>query len=148
MEKDIIIRDAKMDDSKDLAILAGQLGYPCTENEVRTRIVPYLNNKNSRIVVAEIDNKVVGWTSLDVVEHFYMEKYISISGLVIDERLRGLGIGHKIINESITWTKGKKINIIKLSANVIRKDAHKFYEKNGFKKIKEQYVFINNITSH
>lgn len=43
----IIVRDATSEDAKELAVLAGQLGYPCTENEVKERMIPYLQKKDA-----------------------------------------------------------------------------------------------------
>jgi len=32
-----------------------------------------------------------------------------------------------------------------LKTNVKRKEAHRFYENNGFKKVKEQYVYVKEL---
>jgi len=125
-----------------LVKLAEQLGYPCLENVVKERIKSYINNNKCRILVAEIEGKVVGWASLDLIQHFYIDPFVEISGFVVDENYRNRGIGREIIKEIEVWTKIKKCKIVRLKTNTKRIDAHRFYENNGFKNLKEQIVYV------
>lgn len=145
MLDDLRIRDALPEDCGRLAALAGQLGYPCDARQVRERISPYLGGERCRIIVAEAGGVVVGWTSLDLVEHFYLDPFVEISGFVVDEGCRGRGIGKAIMDEAVEWARGKGCSLLRLKANALRKDAHRFYENYGFRKVKEQYVFVKDL---
>lgn len=47
--------------------------------------------------------------------------------------MRGQGIGALMIEFAIAEAKGRGLRLIQLTSNVIRKDAHRFYEMLGFK---------------
>lgn len=135
------IRDATIGDAEALAGLAAQLGYPSSGAEIGARLGKYKGNAEERLLVAEVEGLVVAWTSIALADHFHTPPYVEISGLVVDEKLRGHGIGDQLISEVKKWAESKGVGIVRLRANVIRKDAHRFYEREGFRKAKEQFVF-------
>jgi GNAT superfamily N-acetyltransferase len=47
--------------------------------------------------------------------------------------MRGQGIGAGMIEFAIAEAKGRGIKRVALTSNAIRKDAHRFYERQGFK---------------
>ena len=47
--------------------------------------------------------------------------------------IRGQGIGAGMIEFAIAEAKGRGIKRVALTSNAIRKDAHRFYERLGFK---------------
>ncbi|ENN85985.1 putative acetyltransferase [Rhizobium freirei PRF 81] len=47
--------------------------------------------------------------------------------------LRGQGIGAAMINFCIDEAKGRGMRMVQLTSNAVRKDAHRFYERLGFK---------------
>jgi GNAT superfamily N-acetyltransferase len=135
------IRDARISDAGRLAVLAAQLGYPVTAAEVGTRLKKYMGNGDERVIVAELSGDVVGWTSAALIDHFYSPRSIEISGLVVDSSMRGKGIGGALLDEVRRWSVSKGVSQLRLRANVIRQDAHRFYSRYGFEKTKTQYVF-------
>jgi len=137
----VTIRDATIGDAEALAGLAAQLGYPSSGAEIGARLGAYKDSAKERVIVAELSGQVVAWTSVAVADHFYTPLYVEISGLVVDEKMRGNGIGALLIAEVKKWAEIKGVGIVRLRANVIRKDAHRFYEREGFRKAKEQFVF-------
>ena len=141
MTEAILIRDAVEGDAGSLAALATQLGYPSSGPEVGRRMIRYAGNPGERIIVAELRGRVVGWTSVAVVDHFYTAPCVEISGLVVDADHRNRGVGSLLLDEVKRWAKEKAVPLIRLRANVLRKEAHRFYEREGFSRIKEQIVF-------
>ncbi len=135
------IRDASPGDAGRLSDLAGQLGYPVDTEEVARRLGKYTNNPDERVLVAVDGGRAIGWTSAGVVDHFYTPLYVEISGLVIDSSMRGSGVGKFLMDEVKRWTAEKGIKSLRLRANLIRRDAHRFYEREGFKRQKEQIMF-------
>ena len=134
-------RNAEVGDAERLAELAGQLGYTTTREEVGHRIARYAGLGDERVIVAVHGGRVVGWTSAAVVDHFYLPRYVEISGLVVDASMRGRGIGALLVAEVERWAAGKKVGIVRLRANVVRTDAHRFYERHGFSRTKTQFSF-------
>ena len=47
--------------------------------------------------------------------------------------LRGQGIGAAMIEFCITEAKSRGVRLVQLTSNAVRKDAHRFYERLGFK---------------
>jgi GNAT superfamily N-acetyltransferase len=137
----IYIRDAKTEDACRLAELSAQLGYPTTAQEVGARLAKYEGSADERVIVAVDGSLVVGWTSAAVVDHFYIPRYVEISGLVVDADARGRGVGALLIAEVERWAAEKKLDLVRLRANVVRSDAHRFYERQGFLRTKTQYTF-------
>ena len=135
------IRDARPGDEAALARLADQLGYPAQADTVAARIVKYFRNPEERVIVAELDGGVIAWTSVALVDHFYTPRCVEISGLVVDAGLRGRGIGAALLAEAKRWAAGLGVATVRLRANVIRAEAHRFYERQGFARVKQQIVF-------
>lgn len=145
MEYAVNVRNARVEDYPYLAELATQLGYPCKAEEVKARIESYIGKADKAIIVAETDGKVVGWASVEVVDHFYLAPFVEISGFVVDEAYRSTGIGAKIMGAAERWVGERGLAVLRLKTNVLRKDAHRFYEKLGFEKTKEQYVYVKKV---
>jgi GNAT superfamily N-acetyltransferase len=141
----IHIRDAKTEDALRLAELAAQLGYPTTAQEVGARLAKYASSTDERVIVAVDGKTVVGWTSVAVVDHFYIPRYAEISGLVVDADSRGRGVGALLIAEAERWAADKKLDLVRLRTNVVRVDAHRFYERQGFIKTKTQYSYEKSV---
>ena len=137
----VTTRDASIEDADRLSDLASQLGYPVEAKAVAHRLEKYRGNPDERVIVAIKGAHVIGWTSAGVVDHFYTPVYVEISGLVVDSANRGAGAGKSLVDEVKRWTRKKGISSLKLRANVIRNDAHRFYEREGFRKRKEQIMF-------
>lgn len=47
--------------------------------------------------------------------------------------LRGQGIGAQMIEFAIAEAKSRGVRLVQLTSNAVRKDAHRFYERLGFK---------------
>lgn len=141
-ERDVTVRPARAADCEQLALLAGQLGYPNKAEDVKKRMERYLDSTERIILVAETSGRLVGWMSMDVVRLFYHEPYVEISGFVVDETFRSRGIGGSLIAEAEAWAENTGCDVLLLRTNVVRKDAHRFYERYGFHLKKQQRVYV------
>ncbi|HUX37919.1 MAG TPA: hypothetical protein VMV44_08445, partial [Rectinemataceae bacterium] len=72
MAGNAFIREARRDDAEALARLAGQLGYPCSDDDVKARLARHEGKDDRIILVAEADDAVLGWASLEIVDRFYL----------------------------------------------------------------------------
>ena len=142
----LVVRSATLEDSPALASLAGQLGYPTSPEKVRERLPRYIGATDARVIVAEHEGQVIGWTSIEVFDHFYLDKCAEISGFVVDERFRGQGVGHALMQEAERWTAAHGLDTLRLKTNVMRKDAHRFYEGLGFERTKTQYTYVKKLS--
>lgn len=150
MENTVTIDRAKVSDAPELARLAGQLGYSVSPDDVAAAIA-HMGEKAEEVVIVARDSpgetgRAVGWTSVSVVRHFYTPTVAEISGFVVDESMRGRGIGTLMMAEAERWAGASGCPAIRLRANAIRLDAHRFYERLGFSRTKQQYVFVKKLS--
>ena len=136
------IRDAIAADAPALARLAEQLGYPTQPAEIVARLPKENEPCQERVIVATNSaNDVVAWTAVRTASHIHSAPYAEISGFVVDESMRGKGVGKRPMAEVERWAIGNGLSAIRLSANVKRTEAHRFYESLGYKITKQQYAF-------
>lgn len=145
MDEDVVVRLSRSEDAEALALLAGQLGYPCRTEELRPRMAAYLGAEDRAIVVAEVGGRVVAWASMEIVAHFYLEPRVEISGFVVDAAHRSQGIGGKVMAFIEAWTATAGHGLLRLKTNSVRKDAHRFYERLGFSVVKDQLVYEKSV---
>ncbi|HYX89262.1 MAG TPA: GNAT family N-acetyltransferase [Gaiellaceae bacterium] len=129
----LTIRDARPADSRALAALIGQLGYPASAAAVARRVERLRASEADRLVVAEVDGEVVGvaavHTSLSVE---YDEPAAKLSAIVVDERHRRRGIGEALVAAMETEARRRGCCLLFLTTAERRDDAHAFYRRLGF----------------
>lgn len=146
MNDNLRIRKAVPEDATMLTKLTAQLGYPCTQQEIVERLEPYRNISYGIVFVAVLNDTVVGWISLNTVRYFYVRPFIEVSGFVVDEKERNKGVGRRLLEAAEVWVKVQGYyRLIRIRTNIIREDAHRFYENNGYRKVKEQRVYMKEI---
>jgi len=90
--------------------------------------------KNSLFIVAEENNKMVGYL-YGYVEPLAPFKIKSgyLDDMIVSKRFRGKGVGTKLHNEFIKWLREKKIKWAVLHVDWVNKMARKTYEKWEYK---------------
>jgi len=135
------IRKARLTDYRKIAALTEQLGYPNDAEKLKGLLAILLDNTEYHILVGTVDDKVVGWMQLQRTMSIETGDYVEITGLVVDERVRGQGLGRLLVQEAFKWSKTKGCLRLRVRCNILRTESHKFYENMGFKLKKEQKVF-------
>jgi GNAT superfamily N-acetyltransferase len=136
------VRTAQMEDAGSIAELSGQLGYPSTATSVRRRLRNLLADNDHAVWVAENgDGAIAGWIHVFVKQLVESDGEIEIGGLVVDKNFRGRGAGKALVERAERWAKSRRLKSVYVRSNVIRKDAHNFYRKLGYKIIKTQSAF-------
>lgn len=137
---DVQIRAASPDDAERLASLTRQLGYESDGAAARERLERLLKSDRDSILVAEIDGTVAAWMHLVLASSLESDDYAEIRGLVVGEGFRSGGIGARLIAAADEWARERAVARIRVRSNVIREDAHRFYERHGFRVVKQQAV--------
>lgn len=91
--------------------------------------------------VACTGEQVVGWIHGFDAFRLESEPFVEIGGLVVDENLRGQGIGRQLIEQVKGWAIERSVSKLRVRCNTRRTDTHAFYRKLGFAESKEQKVF-------
>ncbi|MEJ2735572.1 MAG: GNAT family N-acetyltransferase [Anaerolineae bacterium] len=142
----IAIRTATGTDVHRLAMLCGQLGYPSTSAQVRQRLDELQQNEDQVVFVAEeVGGQVVGWVQVFGRQLLVVDRHAELGGLVVDEGHRGLGVGARLMERAEDWARARGCETLYVRSNVVREDAHRFYEVIGYNQIKTSRVFLKEL---
>ena len=106
------------------------------DKEFRKFLKTNLKKKNFKILVAEVDGKIVGYSigKIEKTAPAYKEKKIGkITDTFVLERYRKYEIGSKFLEELIKWFKRNGIKEIEVSVHVKNKTGLNFWKKQGFR---------------
>lgn len=116
-----------------------QLGYPNDAATIERRLHSWTGD--SSVLLASIDERVVGLIAVHVSEHLLDGEMAEIAALVVDDGTRGRRIGARLVHAAETWAIERGARRIRVRSNVIRADAHRFYEREQYAPVKDQRVF-------
>ena len=138
----VSIRRVSISDYKDIYMLNKELGYLYEEEKVRKKIKYIIENKKDIILVAYINNNIIGYIHGSEYELLYSDSLINILVFVVKESYRKNWVGTALIDKLEEIEIEKKYSGIRLVSGIDREDAHRFYERNGYIYRKEQKNFI------
>ena len=142
------IRLAQAEDAGRLADLATQLGYPSTAEDIAARLRQIQADPSDAVFVAEVPGRgACGFAHMHAGIALESGPRAEIVGLVTDASLRSLGIGGMLVAEAERWTRSKGFSNICVRCNVVRADAHRFYERLGFQCSKTQKYFRKSLAA-
>ena len=137
-----LVRKAKATDVVHITVLCDQLGYPSSSEQVEQRIREIeCHEDHALFVTQQPDGSLVGWVHVYLCPLVVTELEAEIGGLIVDERFRDRGIGQLLMRHAELWSREKGCQALRLRSNVTRKNAHAFYERMGYKKIKTSWMF-------
>jgi ribosomal protein S18 acetylase RimI-like enzyme len=76
-----------------------------------------------------LDNQVVGAIGLRIQDDLCWGHNLYIDDLVVDEALRGRGIGKALMKFAVNLAHSQKCEYVRLASGISRIQAHDFYEK-------------------
>ncbi len=136
------IRAATEKDVDRLALLCTALGYSTTSAEMATRFSEVEQCDEHAVFVAEAqDQTLVGWVHVYHCKLLISAPQAIIFGLVVDEQFQRQGIGRSLLEQVERWAVSRNCSTILVRSNMIRTEAHRFYEQVGYKEIKRSLVF-------
>ena len=138
----ITIRPAVSADAPAVASLAGQFGYPTTEDEARRRLTLLAALPDDIVWVAETpEREVIGWLHASRTVTLVADVVVEVRGLVVDAMHRRRGCGARLMEAAEAWARTFGARCVCLRSNVIRADAHRFYQRLGYEEVKRQATF-------
>ncbi|MFI8069294.1 GNAT family N-acetyltransferase [Streptomyces sp. NPDC086033] len=137
---DLEIRPAALDD---LSAIVGMLADDPlgAQRESPDDLVPYVSalerlssDPNQHLVVAEREGRVVGTLQLTVVPGLSRRGATRsiIEGVRIHADERGSGLGTRLIEWAVEESRRQNCQLVQLTSDSTRTDAHRFYERLGF----------------
>ena len=119
------VRNISLGDYNDLVKLNLSLDY--------SSIKSIENDKNSMIFVAQLNDDIIGYINYSIGCDINYNKTLFIKDIVVDEKYRGLGVGHQLILEAEKNAKGyNAVQLVALNNNYIEEEVE-FYNRQGFK---------------
>ena len=116
--------------------LARNPGEFCiTEEQEKTFIADILKGNDEEWLVAVCDENVVGHCSVRLVSRYERYRHRAEVTFVVLKAYCGIGIGGRLMQESIIWCKYKNIKQIELKVVSDNLPAINMYEKFGFKSV-------------
>jgi GNAT superfamily N-acetyltransferase len=141
MLKQLRIRPLSEDDCGAAAELCTQLGYPSTPAQVARRLRILARTAGQGVFGAEQESRVVGWVHVQTRCELASDPFAEICGLVVDERLRGQGVGRALVNAAEEWARREGHVEVRVRSNSIRTRTHRFYEQLGYALAKTSHAF-------
>jgi GNAT superfamily N-acetyltransferase len=141
----MLIRTMTDHDFERVAVLAGELGYPVVHEVLAERVAALTGGDTEVIYVAELDGDVVGWIHLREFYDILEEPTMEIRGLVVDARCRGEGIGQRLVEAGETRARERGIRRMRVTSNVVRERAHRFYERLDYARVKTSYYMVKRL---
>jgi GNAT superfamily N-acetyltransferase len=137
----LTIRDARPGDAPALAPLLDQLGYPAAPEAVRRRIEVLAASDADRLVVAELDGRIVGLAAIHVsLALEYDEPAAKLSAIVVDREHRRRGIGEALVAAMEAEARTHGCGLIFLTTAERRGGAHAFYRRIGWEETGRRFA--------
>jgi GNAT superfamily N-acetyltransferase len=137
----IRVRRGRLGDASAIAELSGQLGYPATPAEIRSRMKKLKPATQHALFVAESNKAVIGWLHVSVSPLIEVPLRAEVNGLVVSEAVRSRGAGQRLLASAERWAAQRGCHSMSVRSNVIRERAHAFYERHGYEHYKTQKAF-------
>ena len=92
-------------------------------------------DSNHQLVVAEADGRVIGTLHLMFLPSISFQGGLraQVESVRVDKECRNQGIGREMMKWAIERARERGAHVIQLTTHLARKDAHRFYERLGFK---------------
>jgi GNAT superfamily N-acetyltransferase len=135
---DLNVRRAARNDDAAIAALAGELGYPATADEMRSRLDAL---PATEAVFVGVDPNVIAWIQVGITVALESAAFAEIRGLVVSEAHRSHGIGAVLVAAAEEWASAQGMARMRVRSNVVRERTHRFYERLGYVVKKSQKSF-------
>ena len=136
------IRPCRNDDFNGVLKLLSQL-WPENNLEttsLRTVFELAITSNLQIFICASSVDKIIGFGSLTIINSLWQAGYLGhVDELVVDAEYRGRGIGTQLLEHLVDLAKKHDCRRIELDSAFHRRDAHRFYEQNGF--VNRGYLF-------
>lgn len=139
----MLIRECEATDFKYIWFLnQTALGYEYDLSKTQERLEIVLKRQADKILVACIDDKIVGYIHGSDYECTYSDSLKNIMAIAVDESYRGQGIGKALLSSIENWTRDCGCCGVRLVSGFNRRGAHEFYLNCGYTNRKQQKNFI------
>lgn len=137
----VLVRRMRDGDVPVVRALLSQLGYPLDDAEVRRRYEALAVADGHDVMVAEREGRVVALCHLYVRPALDKPPEVVVQALVVDQAARGGGVGKVLMAAAEAWAEARGFASVALASNVVRAEAHAFYEAIGYQRVATSHLF-------
>ena len=137
----VSIRRMTAEDVPVARALLSQLGYPLDDAELRRRYEAVAVADGHDLMVAEREGRVVALCHLYVRPALDKPPEVVVQALVVDRGARGSGVGKVLMAAAESWAEARGFVSVALASNVVRTEAHAFYEAIGYQRVATSHLF-------
>jgi GNAT superfamily N-acetyltransferase len=142
LRPELLIRSIQACDAEQVAVLAEQLGYQRSADDITAWIEALSMHAGDRAAfVACIADAIVGWIEVSVQHHLQSAPHALIGGLVVKDGYRNRQIGLLLCQHAEAWAWERGLPIVRVTSRSTRLDAHRFYDRNGYTLTKLSHVY-------
>lgn len=130
---ELILRNAMVSDAQALAKLnREEMGYDFPVEETGKKLQASLENPEKKILVAEIQGRVVGYVHLESYDVLYAPHMKNVMGIAVAREFRRQGVGKALLTAGEAWARETGAVAVRLVSGDARKGAHAFYQSLGY----------------
>ena len=127
------IRKATLADAAGITSLLDQLDYPGTASFIEQKMETIINNPLAVLLVYESEGKVAAFIVVDFLPQLGLKGDIARIGyFAVDHAFRSKGIGAEMEMYVEQLSREKNCDRIEVHCHERRKDAHRFYFRQGY----------------
>ena len=127
------VREARLGDAPDVALLLDALGYPCTRDEAADRIAMVLGDPRQRLLLAEIGGHACGLAGMDLRYSLVRgTEQARITALVVSPDAARQGVGRRLLRALELIARQAGAARIEVTSAASRESAHAFYHGCGY----------------
>lgn len=140
-----IIRPMTTRDLPKVRDLLRQLGYDLDEGELVRRFKMVDAADSHCLLVASNGDEVVAFVHIFYRPALEKPPEAVVQALVVDEKLRGAGIGRRLMDEAEKWAGELSFESVVLSSSTAREEAHTFYRTLGYDTVAPTFLLRKKI---
>lgn len=118
------------------------LGYDYPMEKFEENLRKLMAAPNHLLLVAENQNQLLGFVHASDMYVIYGPPTKLLSAIAVDEKYRGYGVAHALIEAVEKWAKDSGVSGIRLYSGAERSDANAFYKHNGYEFVKAEMQFL------
>lgn len=145
-DREVEIRRAHPEDQSAARALMEELGYPSTPAAFADAFGDVLARDDHAVFIAAVNGHPSGLAHVGLLPSLEGGTYSQLLALVVRAEVRNLGLGARLLETVESWSRKQGCHLITLRSRIHRTDAHRFYERHGYERIKTQYAFTKRLT--